>query len=560
MNTTSVEKTTPLPSVGEQIKQFIASGAWYRQITGLLALAGVLTLGIGMILFATQPTYVPIYSKLNQQDAIAITDALQADNIPYKIETGGMVLVPADQVDQVRMKLAASGLPSSGEIGIEMLQKDQGLGTSRFIENARYHHALETELSRTISSMQNIDTARVHLAMPKQSVFIRKQAKPTASVMVKLMPGRSLASEQTSAIVHLVASSIPYMEPDDVTIVDQWGRLLSSGDDNEGLALSTKQFEYTRKLEDTYGSRIEELLTPILGAGRVRAKVNAEIDFTYNESTREAFDGDPNKLVRSEQTQEQASTGNTAPIGIPGALSNQPPGAGTTDPNQAQGKGNEAPKSTSAKTTRNYELDKTITHSKAAPGQLRRLSVAVLVDDQVSVNEAGESVRTPLSEEQIATLTNIVKEAIGFDAKRGDSVAVFNQSFQPMEEITPVAGPALWEQPWVWAMLKQILIGVAVLLLVLFVAKPAVKALQPTAAKALEAQPEALEQVPNPQAASAGGLASDQVSLSHAAQGTSQLSGPPHAYGEVLDVARGVAAEDPKRVAKVIKDWVNSNA
>ncbi|MGV6817940.1 MAG: flagellar basal-body MS-ring/collar protein FliF [Thiotrichales bacterium] len=559
MSSTATNTPAALPAPGDQIKAFIASGAWYRQVTGLLALAGVIALGLGLIMFASKPSYVPVYQQLTQQDALTVTDMLRSENIPFKLEAGsGRVLVPADQLESVKLKLAAAGVNGNAQMGIEILQKDQGLGTSHFIETARYHHAQETELSRTISSMRNIDTARVHLALPKQSVFIRNRAKPTASVLVKLMPGRSLEAEQIASIVHIVASSIPYLASSDVTIVDQFGRLLSS-EDNDGLGLSTKQFDFTRKLENSYASRVEELLTPILGEGKVRAKVNAEVDFTYNESTREAYDGDPQRKLRSEQTQEQTSTGAAGALGIPGALTNQPPGAGTTDPNQAGGGANAQPKNASAQATRNYELDRTITHSKASTGQLKRLSVAVLVDDNTTVNEAGETVKEPLTAEQITTLTNIVKEAIGFDEARGDSVAVFNQSFKPAPEIEPISGPPLWEQPWLWGLVKQILIGVAAILLVLFVAKPAVKSLKAAPARpGLEDQTEELENV---SLTEAGGLKSDTVSLSQKSAGGGQsLPSPPHAYGDVLNVARGLAAEDPKRVAKVIKDWVNDNA
>lgn len=560
MSSTTTNSPAALPAPGDQIKAFIASGAWYRHITSLLALAGVIALGLGLIMFASKPSYVPVYQHLTQQDALTVTDTLQAANVPFKLEAGsGRVLVPADQLESVKLQLAATGVNGNAQVGIEMLQKEQGLGTSQFIETARYHHAQETELSRTISSMRNIDTARVHLALPKQSVFIRNRAKPTASVLVKLMPGRSLESEQIASIVHLVASSIPYMQSSDVTIVDQWGRLLST-DDSDGMGLNTKQFDFTRKLENSYASRIEELLTPILGEGKVRAKVNADVDYTFAESTREAYEGDPKRKLRSEQTQEQASTGAAGASGVPGALSNQPPGAGTTDPNQA-GKGtNGQPRSTSKQATRNYELDKTITHSKGATGQLQKLSVAVLVDDNTVVNEAGETIKEPLSEEQITTLTNIVKESIGFNAERGDSVAVFNQSFKPALEIEPVSGPPIWEQAWIGSLVKQVLIGVAAILLVLFVAKPAVRTLKAAPAKSPQGdQTEELENLGLAQ--NGGGLKSDTVSLSQQAAGGGQgLPAPPHAYGDVLNVARGLAAEDPKRVAKVIKDWVNDNA
>lgn len=544
-------------SPGNQVKAFLASGAWYRHLSSLLALAGVITLGAAMLLWAMKPTMVPVAGNLTQQDAISLTDMLHAENIPFEIQSNtGMVLVPSDQLDHLRLKMAASGIGSNDSVGIEMLQKDQSLGTSRFIENARYHHAMETELSRTISSMKNIDTARIHLAIPKQSVFIRNRAKPSASVMIKLMPGRSLENEQVAAIVHLVASSIPYMESNAVTIVDQWGRLLSDGTDSDGLGAARKQLEYRQNLESRYAQRIEELLTPILGTGKVRAKVNADVDFTYNETTREAYDGDPTK-IRSEETQESQSNGATAAIGIPGALSNQPPGAGTTKPDKANGEKSSGPTNVTKQAVRNYELNRTINHSRDTIGTLKRISVAVLVDNKTVVDEAtGETVKKPLGAEQLTMLTSIVKEAVGYNEKRGDSVAVFNQPFQPVQEIDPVAGPAIWEQPWLWSMAKQVLIGIALILLVLLVARPAVRNLRPESQKLA-----ASEHDDTASATTGGDLADDRVSLTSGKNGEpARLDGPPQAYGDVLNLARGLANEDPKRVAKLIKDWVANNA
>ncbi len=540
-------------SGGFSLGQLIASGVIYRHITALLALAGVITLGIGLIMWASRPDYVPIYNRLSSADTQKIAETLRASGIPYRIEPGsGLVLTPADQLEAARRKLAAEGFTARDGVGLEMLQQDQGLGTSNFVENARYHHALETELSRTISEMRNIDSARIHLALPKQSVFVRDRAKPSASVMVKLLPGRSLESSQVASIVQLVASSIPGMESSRVTVVDQWGKLLSSGDGENGIDLATKQFEYTRKLEHTYASKIEELLTPIVGAGKVRAKVSAEMDFSYEEKTQEQYEPGEGQ-IRSEETEEQRSTGSLAAVGIPGALSNQPPQAGTTDKNKKDKNAKPSePTNISTQAVRNYELDRTIVHSRNPVGKLRRISVAVLVDNKTTVNDAGEQVSEPLSDEEIQTLTKMVKEAVGFNEQRGDSVVVFNQGFQPMEEIEPVAGPAFYEQPWVWSMAKQVLVGMALLFLVIFIARPAMKNLKPPPTPGND------EENGNTAGVKAEGLAPDQVHLGQGAKGAPALS-PPQAYGDVLHLARGLADEDPKRVAMVIKNWVKEN-
>jgi flagellar M-ring protein FliF len=552
--------TTPdTPPATSGFKHLLESGALYRHATALLALAGVITLGIGMIMFASKPSMAPVYERLNKQDILSITETLRAENIPYEIEAKtGLVLVPIDKISEVRMKLAANGLSESNSQGIEMLRQDQGFGTSQFIEKARYQHAQETELSRTISSMRNIDSARVHLAIPKQSVFIRNRAKPSASVMVKMNPGRTLERSQVNGFVHLVDSSMPYMESSQVTIVDQWGRLLSNGDAATGMDATRQQFEYTRKLEQVYIQRIEELLSPILGPGRVRARVSADVDFTFNEHTQELFDPN-NSQVRSEQLQEQKNEGGAlAAIGVPGALSNQPPGAGTTDTRTNQGKqANKSPVNSSNQSTRNFELDKTISHSRAAQGKLQQLSVAVVIDNETSLNEEGETLSTPVSEEQINTLTQIVQRAIGFNAQRGDNVMIFNQSFQPLQEIEAIEGPSLLEQPWVWGLSKQILIGISFLLLVLLVARPTIKNILPEKKLSSPKKGEDEDEEESDQKQ----LANDQVSLSTDKNADpNALLAPPEAYGDVLNIARGLADEDPKRVAKVIKNWVENNA
>jgi len=519
------------------------------QLGTLVALAAALTLGVGLIMWGSQPNYSPIFDQMNGQDAARVTEVLRADNIPYRIEPKtGLVLVPADQADQIRIKLAASGLPQSTSVGLELLQQEQALGTSQFIETARYQHALETELSRTISSMRNIESARVHLALPKQSVFIRDRAKASASIMVKLFAGRVLEEGQVTAIMNMVASSIPYLESSQVTIVDQWGRLLSTGDESASSTEIRKQFQYARKLESLYVRRIEALLTPLVGNGRVRARVTAEVDFSTNEQTQESFAADPAK-VRSEQTQEQLSQGQIGAAGIPGALTNQPPGAGTTDPDAADGKANGQPSNSNRQSTRNYELDKTISHKRQAPGGIMRISAAVIVDDRISVNDKGETVRTPLTPEEIEQFTALAREAVGFDENRGDTVVVLNRAFQPAEEIVAIEPLPLWEQPWIWALSKQILAGLSILLLILLVVRPAMKNLKPSkslSADGVQALPEG------------GALAADQLSLS---QGTDAalLPAPPQVYGDILHMARAMAADDPKRVAKVVKDWVSKD-
>lgn len=513
------------------------------QLGALLIVATALTLGVGLISWTMQPQYVPVSQQASRADVLQIVDMLTAQNVDFKLDpTTGLVLVPSDQAPSIQLQLAASGLDAgTSPMGLELLQQEPSLGTSHFTESARYQHALETELSRTIASMRNVDTARVHLAIPKQSVFVRDREQASASVMIQPQPGRSIEDEQVNAVINLVASSIPYLESGQVTVVDQWGRLLSTGD-NSTSGATRDQYQYTRKLETLYAERIESLLTPIVGAGRVRAIVTADVDFSVNEQTQEIFEPDAAQL-RSEQVDTEINR-NGAAGGVPGALTNQPPGNGDVDPPVDQAA--EEITNESSSEVKNYELDKTIRHVRQVPGNVIRLSAAVIIDDKLTPDAEGNPVRTPLTEEELAEYTQIAQEAVGFNQVRGDSVVVFNRSFQPVEEIAPVEPLPMWKEPWLWTMVRQLLVGLSVLLLVLLVLKPAVKRLMPAASSGALALGVAGD-AENADAASA----KDNENKDKAA-----LEPPPVVYGDILNMARAMAAEDPKRVAKVVKDWV----
>lgn len=525
------------------------------QLGALLVVATALTLGVGLIVWSMQPEFVPVSDQGSREDALQIVDILTSSNVEYKLDPStGLVLVPKDQAAQVQMSLAASGLGADKQaMGLELLQRDSALGTSHFTESARYQHALETELSRTISSMRNVESARVHLAIPKQSVFVRDREQASASIMIKPKPGRSIEEEQVNAVINLVASSIPYLESGQVTVVDQWGRLLSTGDDSTSGA-TRDQYQYARKLEKLYSERIESLLTPIVGPGRVRAIVTADLDFSINEQTQETFEPDAAQL-RSEQVDTQVNRGGNA-IGVPGALTNQPPGNGTTDPQIADAANNEQATNESASSVRNFELDKTITHVRQLPGNIRRLSAAVIIDDRVELNADGESIRTPLTEEELTEYTQLAQEAVGFSEERGDSVVVFNRAFKPVEELLPIEPLPIWQQSWVWNMVRQVLVGLAVLLLVLLVLRPAVKRLVPAKEEALAANSAELilDEDGNPIDAGENGEGSKEEE-----DDPLSIEPPAALYGDILDVARTLAADDPKRVAKVVKDWVTED-
>lgn len=533
------------PPASSPVMAAVARSLVAPQLGALLIVATALTLGVGLILWGMKPDFVPVSEQGNREDALQIIEMLTNQQIEYKLDPStGLVLVPRDRAAQVQMTLAASGLTSGNRpVGLELLQQEPSLGTSHFTESARYQHALETELSRTISSMRNVDSARVHLAMPKQSVFVRDREQASASVMIKPQPGRTVEDEQVNAVINLVASSIPYLESGQVTVVDQWGRLLSTGDDSTSGA-TRDQFQYARKLETLYSQRIESLLAPIVGPGRVRAIVTADLDFTINEQTLETFEPDAAQL-RSEQVDTQINRDGGGAAGVPGALTNQPPGNGEVDAEIPEAGAEGEITNESSTSVRNFELDKTITHVRQMPGTIRRLSAAVIIDDNMIAGEDGVPVRTPLTEAELAEYTRIAQEAVGFTEERGDSVVVFNRSFQPVEEILPIEEPPIWEQSWLWNMVRQSLIGLAVLLLVLMVLRPAAKRLMPVAS--VPALADASNEEENDSAAKA---AADKD------QALPSLDPPPVVYGDILNMARAMAAEDPKRVAKVVKDWV----
>ena len=480
-------------------------------------------------------------------------------------ESTGAVMVESSKLQTARMQLAKDGLPEGNAMGFEMLQKEQGFGTSQFIETARFQRALEGELSRTIATLRNVDAARVHLAIPKRSVFLRDRANPTASVMVDLYSGRTLDDEQIAAIVHLVSSSVPHLMPENVTVVNQRGDLLSSSNSADGLAPTSSQFSYNRKLELTYAERIRQLLEPIIGGGRVRATVNADLDFTVTERTQESFNPDLPAL-RSEQISEDATSGGNVASGIPGALSNQPPQeAVVQQPGAAAGQGAAVPGSEAAaaavnsskRSVRNYELDKTISHTKLATGTIRRLSIAVVVDDKQEVDENDELVSKPWTAEELDGFNKLVKEAVGFNAQRGDTINVVNSSFVPLPEAEAIPAPSLLQQPWVWDVAKQAAGALGLLIVVFGVLKPVMRSLADKGAQSMQAA--AMVPVASSADDATGAGAEERLSLSGANPQQAQLAAPQAGYDQQLDAAKTVVGEDPKRVAQVVKNWVGED-
>ena len=468
-------------------------------------------------------------------------------------------------------------------MGLEILNQEQDLTTSQFIETARYKHALENELARSISSLRNVNTARVHLALPKASIFVRQRVKPSASVVLAMYAGRALEAGQVAAIVHLVSSSIPEMNASQVTVVDQMGRLLSDGQSQGQLGQSVKQYDYTRLLENDYSDRIVNLLEPLVGFGKVRAQVAAKLDFTTEESASEAFD--PNtQVVRSEQLSENDTlSADVGATGIPGALSNRPPAAGSTDEDAADATDAEASSqgNQSRSATRSYEIDKTVSYRRTSTGDIQRLAIAVVIDDKLVTVEPppppeGEEPdpeavatieRQPYNEEELGKFLSLVKEAIGFDDARGDTISLINQSFLE-EEIEPLPSPAIWEQAWFQSLLKQVLAAGFVLLLLIHVVRPMVKALLSPAARVLQVGEVGVDGMIDDSAMRAQGQATYMADrdarrreLQFDEQGRVVDPEEDHrrrSFDNNLGYARELIEEDPARAANLLRSWVEN--
>ncbi|MDH5301476.1 MAG: flagellar basal-body MS-ring/collar protein FliF [Gammaproteobacteria bacterium] len=531
-----------------------------KQIQLLVGISAALVLVIAILMWTLSvDDYKLLYGKLETGDAAAIAEVLAKDGIPYRLdEVTGEILVDPKQIHEIRMKLATMSLPRKKGEGYEILDKDQGFGTSQFMENARYHRALEGELARSIADIEGVESARVHLAIPKQSVFVRDRREPSASVMVTLTPGKKLLDAQIAAIVHLVASSIPELQAEKVTVVNQLGDMLTKEKLPGQMAMSSAQFDYKRGMEDYYIQRIERILMPIVGFEGVRAQVDAEIDYSAVERTQESFNPDL-PAVRSEQVIEEQSRGGDVG-GVPGALTNTPPGAANSPETlpQANADGSAAapPSRSSKRSTYNYELDRTISHTQSAPGSVRRLSVAVVVDDKMIINSDGSTHREPLTPEELDRLSNLVKEAVGFSLQRGDSLNVMNASFMSGKELPPPPELPFWKQPWFFEMLKQ---GGGILLavfLIMMLIRPVLRELKPKEEEVEEVPLDVEEgsqvlQAVKQGSASMGILSSGLSAADWEAMGLTQEE-----YQLMLDVLRKTVTEDPRLVAQVVKTWV----
>lgn len=526
---------------------------------GKMALLAVaIAVGLMVFFWAQKPGYVPLYAGLDAKATAEASDLLRAAQIPFKIDqSSGAISVPEANIHDARLKLAGSGLGESGRIGFELMERDPGFGVSQFVENARYQHALETELVRTIAALRPVRDARVHLAIPKPSAFTRQREAASASVVLELRGGATLERGQVDAIVHLVASSIPDLAPERVTVVDQNGRLLSNDAQDPAAALSAMQFEQVRRQETSFNQRIRELLEPMAGAGRVNAEVTVDMDFSVSEEARELYNAEPPKL-RSEQLSETASR-DAGPQGIPGATSNLPDTAVNPAPVDAQvaAAAGAAAGDSSRSSTRNYELDRTLSHTRQPPGRIRRVSAAVLVDHVPRAGTDGATTNQPLTAAELQRVEALVRQAVGFDEARGDTVSVMNAPFV-REQSDGFEGPPWWQNPMLRDIARLALGALVVLALLFGVVRPAVRQITgPSKAPAPKTPATAevtLLDEPVP------ALAEDTARIAGLADGRAPIALPSDHYEDRLRTAREAVKTDSKRVAQVVKGWLDDEA
>ncbi len=536
-----------------------------RQLILFGGLAGSIALGVAVVLWSQTPDYRLLYAGLSAQEASRVSTALDQAGLDYQIDPrSGDIKVPATEVHSTRLVLARGGLPKQASKGFSMLDQKPTLGTSNFIERARFNRALQEELVQTMESMDSVGEARVHLSIPRQTSFLRSRLSPSASVMLSLYPGRSLNQVQVAGIKHLVSASVAGLDAGDVSVVDQTGSLLSLDEESQ-FAISNANLRLKRELEQDYAARIMSILTPIVGADRVHAQVSADLDFTSIETTEEDYT--PENILRSEQSNIEETNRETQPEGIPGLLPTDP-NAQPQDGQGADGQQAAEPEvrtvSNKQTTTRNFEVDRSISHIKRSPGGISRISVAVLIDypeDSAAAEgtpaegaDAAAATSTQLDPQQHERIVELVKQTIGFDETRGDSVSVIDSDFMSVAAEAPLAlEESLLDNPLLWSGLRHGAAGLVVLFLIFGVLRPVLKS--------SVANDSALPmRLARPAAAGVPGamdMADDRVSLSgQAPQGLPQGGVN---YDQHLQQARSIIESEPERAARLIQGWVSDD-
>lgn len=512
-----------------------------RQLAFILGLAISIALGIVIYMTIEEPIYRPMDYRVTSQNMATIVDVLEKAGIRYKLnDQEGVLYVAAKDTQLARLKLSASGISKDDGFNYSFLNEQANIGNSQFVENARYLRALENDLSKTISAIEGVTGARVHIAIPHNNVFADENAKPTASVVLSMSPGLSNDKEKIRAIIEIVAGSVPGLDPKDVAITDQYGHYLSGMLDQDSL-YSAEQMNYQNKIQTYYEKRIETMIVPMLGENKVTVRVYADIDYSHNEEAKESYDPN-NKVIRSEQSVSEQS-GTSGGSGAPGSLSNTPPtndsekgGAGGSGGNGAPTPNNGTSQGRS-ESIKNYELSKSVTYKKNNFAKINNLSVAVVVDNQVVLDpKTKKMVTKPLDKEMIDKINSLVKATIGFDEKRGDKVTVVNSSFNVSNKDMTVTETSLWNQPWFWDLVKKF-IGMAVGFVFIFLLyRQIVKSLKNSGQVTHQRNLDLLEDEKT-----------DTKKLTQEMQELKQ---------EQINRLKELANREPNRVALIIKNWV----
>ena len=569
MAATGTETTAPgTDNLGDRLRYALSRLSNQQKVLLMVAVAAIIAIAVAASTWLKQADYRILFSNIGERDGGAIIAALDQMNVPYKFnESGGAILIPGGKVHEVRLRLASQGLPKSGGVGFELLE-NQKFGISQFAEQINYQRGLEGELARTIQSIGAVQAARVHLAIPKPTVFVREELKPSASVLLNLYPGRTLEPSQVAGIQNLVAASVPNLATTSVSLIDQSGAMLSQLKSKLTEAgLDPTQLRYVQEIESSAIKRIEAILEPIVGKGNARVQVAADVDFSQSEQTAETHRPNatpPEISIRSQQTSESASATPSAQ-GIPGALSNQPPvpatapltqppvaGAGTPAtpgqpvPGQLNAAGVQAtinsvaqPINTRKDSTINYEVDKTIRHTRQSVGTIKRLSAAVVLNHRKDAKGAAK----PLPEADLKQINDLVREAMGYSKERGDTVSVANAPFTRIESST--VDIPLWKDPEILALAKELIKYVAIAGILAYLL---LKIVLPLIKTMLEPPP--------PQARTKLGGTVDILDDENATPEQKAVQ----SFDQKITQARDMAQQDPKVVANIIKDWTGGNA
>jgi flagellar M-ring protein FliF len=549
------------PSLGQRLAG-LEPGQRMRLGLGIVVFVAIGVIGLMM---GRQAEWRVLYTNLADKDGGAIVAQLSQMNVPYKhAEGGGAILVPADKVHDTRLRLASLGLPKGSVAGFEMMESNR-FGMTQFQERLTFQRGLEGELTRSIQALSSVLNARVHLALPNQNGFFREQQKPSASVLLSLSPGRSLDRAQLAGIIHLVSSSVPELTPAAVSVLDDSGKLLSTPPDGaNGVGGDAQQLQMVQQLEQLYSRRILDILEPVVGRNNVKAQVTAELDFSQTESTSELHK--PNQTpdstaIRSQQVVESSSgSGSALPSGVPGATSNQPPGPSSAAVNGAPqtltaggANGGSANSGSKRESIINYEVDKTVRVVRGGTGVVKRINAAVVVNHQSVTDAKGKVTTAALTDQQIEKMTALVRETIGFNKDRGDSVNLMNAPFA--QEKLVIAELPLWKQPEVQDLVRSFAWPIGTLLfsalVLLGVIRPALKALT--------------QSTPH---VTTNSLATQLDALESEEPERPQLAAPPAKVMPVMPTAgelalvnaRKLTLDNPVAVANIMKTWINGES